>query len=83
MPTISRFYGISIKMFFEDHNPPHFHAVHGDHIGWFNIRTLELIKGDLPPRAIRLVKEWATEHQDELLAIWEKHEFNTIPGLDA
>jgi len=83
MPTISRFYGISIKMFFEDHNPPNFHAVHGDHIGWFNIRTLELIKGDLPPRAIRLIQDWAATHQSELLEMWETREFKTLPGLDS
>jgi hypothetical protein len=82
MPTVSRFFGISIKMFFSEHNPPHFHAVHGDEIGWINIRTLELIKGDLSPRSLRLIKEWASEHQQELLEMWDSREFKQIPGLD-
>ena len=82
MPTISRFLGILIFIHFNEHNPPHFHAVYGDEIGWINIRTLELIKGDLSPRCMRLIKEWASEHQQELLEMWESHEFKQIPGLD-
>jgi hypothetical protein len=82
MPTVSRFFGISIKMFFAEHNPPHFHAVYGEQLGWVNIRTLELIKGDLSPRVLRLVKEWAAEHQQELLDMWETKEFKPLPGLE-
>ena len=59
MPEIARFYGIIIKIFFGDPPPPHFHAVYGEHNAVFNIETLEVIEGDLPDRAGKLVSEWA------------------------
>ena len=72
MPEISRFFGIVIKMFFDDHNPPHFHAEYGDSRAAIDIRTLSLIYGTLPPRALGLVIEWATLRRQELLDDWEK-----------
>ena len=59
MPEITRFYGIVIKLFFGDHPPPHFHAVYGEYIALVDINSLEIIEGDLPARARRLVVEWA------------------------
>jgi hypothetical protein len=56
-PEIARFYGIIIKLFFGDHPPPHFHAVYGEYMGLFNLETLEMIEGDLPNRASKLVIE--------------------------
>lgn len=70
MPEIARFYGIIIKLFFGDHPPPHFHAVYGEHVGLFNIETLEMIEGDLPYRAKKLVLEWAATYQSELQNMW-------------
>ena len=64
MPEIARFYGIVIKLFFGDHPPPHFHAVYAECVGLFDIDTLEMIEGDLPKRAKRLVIEWATANQN-------------------
>ena len=83
MPEVSRFYGIIIKMFFRksEHNPPHFHAIYGEHVAEFDINTLEVIVGDLPQKAINLVKEWATLHREDLLKIWNDQEFNKIPPL--
>ena len=72
MPEISRFYGIIIKMYFLDHNPPHFHAEYQGMVAEFNIHTLEIIAGTLPGRAKSLVIEWASVHKDELLANWQK-----------
>ena len=72
MPEIARFYGIVIKMFYEDHNPPHFHAIYGEYEVLIDISTLAVFAGNLPPRAIGLVIEWATQHQDELLNNWER-----------
>ncbi len=72
MPEISRFFGIVIKMFFDDHNPPHFHAEYGDSAALIDIRNLSVFSGRLPPRAMGLVIEWATLHQQELLADWER-----------
>lgn len=65
MPEISRFFGIVIKMYFGDHAPPHFHAEYGEH-------QLALIGGYLPPRALGLVIEWASQQQAELLTLWER-----------
>jgi len=72
MPEISRFYGIVIKMFFDDHNPPHFHALYGEYEVLIDINTFALFAGHFPPRALGLVNEWATLHQDELLNDWER-----------
>jgi len=71
MPEICRFYGIIIKMFFEDHNPPHFHAEYGGFEALFEIDTIAVIAGKLPPRASGLVMEWAALHQKELLLLWQ------------
>ncbi len=81
MPEITRFYGIVVKLFFGDHLPPHFHAVYGEHVGVFNIETLEMSEGDLPQKAVNLVREWAALHQTELKAMWEKQEFHKLPPL--
>ena len=72
MPEISRFYGIIIKMFFDDHTPPHFHAVYGDDEVLIDISTLAIFAGHLPPRALGLVIEWSTLHHEELLSLWHK-----------
>ncbi len=71
MPEISRFFGISIKMFFGDHVPPHFHAEYGEYKAQVNIRSHVIIAGDLPPRVLGMVVEWASLHQDELSELWE------------
>jgi len=74
MPEISRFFGIVIKMFFDDHNPPRFHAFYGEDQALIDIRNLAVFAGWLPPRALGLVIEWATLHQQELLDNWHKAE---------
>lgn len=70
MPELSRFYGIVIYMFAKDHNPPHFHAKYGDHKGIFNIQTGDLMEGELPRRAMRLIGEWVEIHKVELMDNW-------------
>jgi hypothetical protein len=72
MPEISRFYGLVIRMFFDDHNPPHFHAAYAGREALVDIRNLAVISGALPPRAIGMAIEWASLHQDELLELWER-----------
>ena len=72
MPEISRFFGIVIKMYFEDHQPPHFHAEYGEHEALIDIHALAVIGGRLPPRALGLVVEWAFQHQAELLVLWKR-----------
>ena len=70
MPEISRFYGIIIKMFFADHNPPHFHVLYNNFTAIIEIETLSIIDGKLPPRAFGLTMEWASIHQKELKDFW-------------
>lgn len=81
MPEITRFYGIIIKLFSGAHPPPHFHAVYGEHNALFDIESLDVIEGDLPPRAMKLVVEWATEYQSELIRMWQTQEFKKLPPL--
>jgi hypothetical protein len=72
MPEISRFYGIIIRMFYNDHNPPHFHAIYQEDEALFDIKTLDIMEGSLPKRARSLAIEWAIEHREELLNNWQK-----------
>jgi len=58
-------------MYRPDHQPPHFHAQYGDDVAQIELGTLDLLDGSLPPRALRLVREWARLHPDELAQNWE------------
>ncbi|HEX5236690.1 MAG TPA: DUF4160 domain-containing protein [Silvibacterium sp.] len=71
MPTISRFYGILIQMYFGDHVPPHFHALYAEYEAVIDIRTLAVLRGELPSRAMALILEWAQLHRNELLKDWD------------
>ena len=71
MPEICRFFGIVIRMFIDEHAPPLFHAVYGEHEAQIGISPLSVLRGKLPPRVLALVMEWAAIHQSELLADWE------------
>lgn len=81
MPVIARFSGMVIKMYFQqaEHNPPHFHVICGECTGSIDIRTLEMLEGDLPSKELTLVKEWARHHQAALLEIWNTQKFHPIP----
>lgn len=83
MPEISRFYGIIIKMFFKpkEHEPSHLHALYGEHIGIFNLQTMEMTEGDLPKKAQELVREWMRLHQDALLEMWNSQNLHKLPPL--
>jgi hypothetical protein len=72
MPEISRFMGIIIRMYLQDHNPPHFHAFYNDSKALFSIDPLEMVEGNLPPRIHGVVIEWISMHKDELLDNWNK-----------
>lgn len=71
MPTISTFYGILIKMYFNDHAPAHFHAEYGGQKAAIAIESLMVIRGHLPRRALELALDWAELHRQELLEDWE------------
>jgi hypothetical protein len=72
MPVVSRFFGIAIAFYWEDHLPPHFHAKYGGDEGMIDIRTGAVIRGSLPRRVLSLVNEWRVAHVEELLADWER-----------
>ncbi len=82
MPVIARFYGIAIKMYFREHGVAHFHAVYAEYNGVFEIESLEMIEGDLPARAERLVREWASRYQQDLRDMWNSQEYRKLPELD-
>ena len=83
MPILSQFYGIIIKMYFQqsEHNPPHIHATYGDYAAEFNIRTSQIMEGVMPPKEIALIKVWLKAHRNELLEIWDTQHFKKITPL--
>ena len=72
MPTISRFFGVVISMYHDDHSPPHFHVKYAEYRAKVAIETLEIEEGHLPRRAWALVLEWAALHRAELVADWQR-----------
>ena len=71
MPEISRFFGIIIRMFFDDHNPPHFHAEYRGKKAVFDLRG-NILKGDLRSKvAVSLVRDWIDLHSHELESDWK------------
>ncbi|MBQ4444282.1 MAG: DUF4160 domain-containing protein [Clostridia bacterium] len=84
MPVLSRFYGIIIRMYFQqaEHNPPHIHALYGDNMAAIDIQTGEILEGNLPPKALSMVREWTNAQKHELLRIWETQEFKALPPLE-
>jgi len=85
MPIISRFYGILIVMYFNDHNPPHFHAKYSGHEALFAFNG-EILEGGLPKRATHFVREWIAIHRTELEENWSRAKsgepLNTIEPLE-
>ena len=79
MPTISLFYGIVVQMYWDDHAPPHFHALYAEHEVVVNIQTLEVLRGSLPRRAMALVLEWAQLNREALKEDWALCEARQTP----
>ena len=84
MPEITRFYGILIKMYFagSEHNPPHVHAIYGEYMGEFEIRTGRMMRGDLPGKAALLVQEWMSKYAVQLSDMWETQQIGKLPPLE-
>ncbi len=86
MPELSRFFGIMVQMFYDDHAPPHFHAKYGAHRVVVGLDDLVVLKGGLPPRALGLLMEWAVQHRRELAENWqlarEGRPLKPIPPLE-
>jgi len=70
MPTVSFFYGIIIAMYFDDHNPPHFHVRYQEYRAEVTFGG-KVLKGNLPEKQLRMVQAWAAIHEEDLLANWE------------
>jgi hypothetical protein len=85
MPTIAYFYGIAIRMYLREHPPPHFHALYAEYDATVSIATGEVMEGELPKTAARLVKEWALANREGLLDNWSRFEkglpLRRLPGL--
>ncbi len=84
MPVLSRFYGIIIRMYFQqaEHNPPHIHALYGEDMAEIDIQTGEIMEGHLPPKALSMVREWTAIHKNDLLHMWETQEFKSLSPLE-
>lgn len=84
MPTLARFYGITMRMYYQqsEHNPPHVHAQYGDMSAEIEIKTGEILDGNLPKKILALVSEWVHLHQEELIAVWDTQEFKKIAPLE-
>ncbi len=78
MPVISRFLGIIIAMFWDDHSPPHFHAKYGEYEITVTIED-GLVQGKFPKRALKHVIEWYEMHKEELRVNWELCEKKEMP----
>ena len=71
MPVVSLFYGVKISFYYEDHNPPHFHAEYSGNKALIDIQNCTVIKSSLPKKQLKLVLAWAELHKDELMQNWE------------
>ena len=82
MPELSRFFGITIRMYMEaavQHHRPHFHAYYGDDIAVYSLDSIEVLAGQLPKRQQRLVEAWAELHQAELEEDWQRLQAGLLP----
>jgi hypothetical protein len=70
MPKISRFLGIVICMYYDEHNPPHFHAKYNDYEITVEIKT-GVVTGKFPRRALKAVLDWYSLHKDEIMVDWK------------
>lgn len=70
MPELSRFFGIIIRMYYDDHPPAHFHAIYGDQEAQISIDPIQVLHGQIPRRALSMVFEWTALHQRELMDNW-------------
>lgn len=84
MPVISRFNGITIKMYLrqKEHNPPHIHAIYGDTIGMFSLSNGDMFEGDMSLKAQQSVRQFIFYYRDKLIEMWETQKFEMLPPLE-
>ncbi|MBP5773006.1 MAG: DUF4160 domain-containing protein [Eubacterium sp.] len=80
MPIISRFDGLTIKMYFSqsEHDPPHIHVQYAEHAAVVEIKTGNILDGSLPKKQAKRIKEWTNNNKDELLEMWETKEIHKL-----
>ena len=81
MPVISRFHGITIKMYLrqKEHNPPHIHAICGECIGMFSLEKGDMFEGDIPIKEQRLVRLFIEQNREQLVEMWKSQDFRVLP----
>ena len=81
MPVISRFHGITIKMYLrqKEHNPPHIHAIYGECVGMFALEDGDMFEGDVPVKEQRLIKLFIEQNKAQLLEMWKSQNFRVLP----
>lgn len=81
MPVISRFHGITIKMYLrqKEHNPPHIHAIYGECIGMFSLENGNMFEGDVPIKEQRLIRVFIEQNKKQLIEMWESQKFSMLP----
>lgn len=84
MPVISRFSGITIRMYLrqKEHNPPHIHVIDGDYVGIFSVSDGEMYEGDIPIKSQQLVKRFIHKYSEQLMRMWETQNFETLPPIE-
>ena len=86
MPIISSFFGIYVRMYFDDHAPPHVHVEYQGREAMVAIEDGHIVKGSLPQRAHSIVRQWCIDHHDELVQNWDRAQalqpLNRISGAD-
>ena len=84
MPVISRFHGITIKMYLrqKEHNPPHIHAIYGDCVGMFSLKDGKMLEGDIPTKEQKLVCDFIELNREQLLNMWETQNFKVLPPIE-
>ena len=84
MPVISRFYGLTIRMYLKNrqHEPPHIHVKYGGSECLINLRTCAREEGKIPARALGMAVEWTQKNQDKLIEMWETENITKLPPLE-
>ena len=84
MPVISRFNGITIKMYFHqsEHNPPHIHAIYGEYVGMFSLEDGNMFEGDISSKIQALVTEFILYYREDLLMMWKTQYFKVLPPIE-
>lgn len=84
MPVITQFYGLIVKMYFQqcEHMPPHIHVQYAEYSASISIEDLIVLDGKLPKKALSMIREWISLHKNELLKMWKTQKFKKLPGLE-